>query len=343
VSTGPPFADRYHRRAILGTGGFGVVWRAWDDNQNQEVALKLFASSSPVIHAYHEARVLTALESDNVLRVFNADTFADIPYIATRIAAEGSAEDKLGLAAPLGARPDDAVAWTRQVLVGLGSCHAFGLVHRDIKPSNIFLESNDWALLGDFGLAHPPDAKGRVPPAGTTVTMAPEMFRQGFGTIVSDVYSIGVSMYRVLSGAWPFEGPDDPEIIRAVLNREYVRLRDTAPHVPKRLADRVEKAMANDPGDRYQTWAEMHAELANHGLSRIWQRIVPHPTHNRCWIECRTRSRGAIHQVCVTQDASGQFDIEARRIGGSRVSRYCRSARDERRLAIALRDTFDHL
>lgn len=319
------------------------MWRAWDRNQHQEVALKLFAPGAPVIHAYHEARVLTALEGDYVLRVFNADTYADIPYIATKVAREGSTEDRLVTTAPFGVRPDEAVAWGRQLLVGLGSCHALDLIHRDIKPSNIFLERSDWALLGDFGLAHPVDGNGRVPPAGTTVTMAPEMFRLGYGTAVSDIYSVGVSMYRLLTGEWPLDGPDDAEILKAILNRQYVRLRDAAPHVPRRLAERVEKAMAQAEGDRYATARDMHEDLGRHGLGRIWQRIVPHPGHDRCWEEQRTRRAGATHRVCVTRDPVGAFAIETRRASGARILRYCRSAANEPQLAVRLRDVFDHL
>src|SRR5262249_45608089 len=146
----PLFADRYERVSPIGQGGFGVVWRAFDHNQNREVALKLYRPGVPVIHKFHEARVLTALESDHILRVYNADTDAsDIPYIATRIAEAGSTEDLLVTASPYGVRPDLAVTWVRQMLVGLGACHAFGLVHRDIKPANIFLDRMDWGMLGD--------------------------------------------------------------------------------------------------------------------------------------------------------------------------------------------------
>jgi serine/threonine protein kinase len=304
----------------------------------------MFRAGSPVIHAYHEARLLTALEGDHVLRVYNADTHIDVPYIATRIAAEGSAEDKLVANAPLGVRPDVAVTWTRHLLVGLGSCHSFNLVHRDIKPSNIFLDRPDWALLGDFGLAHPQDANGRVPVAGTPATMAPEMFQHGDGTVASDIYSVGVTMYRLLTGAWPFEGPDPPALASAVVARQYVRLRDAAPHVPRRLADRAEKAMAASPGGRYASWREMHEDLGRHGLRRIWQRRPPHPGHDRCWIEHPSGS-GVSYQVCVTVDAQGHFQIETRRAtgAGSRVLNYCLSARNESQLAVRLRDVFDHL
>jgi serine/threonine protein kinase len=88
---------------------------------------------------------------------------------------------------PFGVSPDVAITWVRHMLVGLGSCHALGLVHRDIKTHNIFLDREDWAMLGDFGLAYQPDVNGRVPDGGTPVTKAPEMIQHGYGTYVSDI------------------------------------------------------------------------------------------------------------------------------------------------------------
>ncbi len=340
------FADRYEPRAPLGQGGFGVVWRAFDHNQHMEVALKLFKPGSPVIHAYHEARVLTALEGEHVLRVYNADTdSSDIPYIATRIASAGSAEDALVTSAPFGVRPDVAVMWARHMLVGLGSCHALGLVHRDIKTHNLFLDRPDWAMLGDFGLAYPADVNGRVPRGGTPVTMPPEMIQQGHGTYVSDIYATGVTLYRLLTGAWPFNGATDADIFAAIVQGTYVHLRDAAPHVSRRLADHVERAMAFAEADRYQTWRELHDALGDPNLvRRSWERIAPHLNHLLCWVE-QGAGVGTTHQVCVWDAGSGRFDVETRRATGarSRVTAHCGTVANERALRVHLRRTFDHL
>jgi serine/threonine protein kinase len=337
------FADRYEQKTPLGQGGFGVVWRAFDHNQHMEVALKLFKPGSPVIHAYHEARVLTALEGPNVLRVYNADIAeADIPYIATRIASEGSAEDVLVTSSPFGVHPDTAVMWTRQMLVGLSSCHALGLVHRDIKTSNLFLERSDWAMLGDFGLAHPADMNGRVPNGGTPVTTPPEMIQSGYGTYVSDIYATGVTLYRLLTGLWPFDGQTPAEVFAAVVQGSFEPIRDIAPHVSRRLAERVEQAMAYNEADRFQTWQELHDQLGHPNLvRRSWARIAPHAGHTNCWLEA---GQGTTHQVCVWQ-AGGQFEVETRRATGaqSRVQAHCGIAKNQSALAIRLRKTFDHL
>lgn len=337
------FADRYQRLAPLGRGAFGVVWRAFDHNQHMEVALKLYGAGAPVIHKFHEAQVLTALEGDHVLRVYNADTDpSDIPYIATRIAAAGSTEDFLVHSSPFGVRADLAIMWARHMLVGLGSCHALGLVHRDIKTHNIFLDRLDWAMLGDFGLAYPADVSGRVPDGGTPVTKPPEMIQHGYGTYASDIYSTGVTMYRLLTGAWPFNGASPADVYAAIVSRSYVPLRDAAPHVSRRLAERVERAMAFKEPDRYQAWLDLHEALGHPMLvRRSWARTAPHSGHLYCWIEFGS---GTTHRVCVWGAGSG-FEVETRRASGAgtRVAALCGIARNDKALRVRLRRTFDSL
>src|SRR5262245_54933695 len=116
----PHFANRYERSRELGRGGYGVVWLATDHHLERSVALKLFGRNQNVF-AYREAQFLTALESPHVLRVFNADSYQDIPYMATEVAPLGSAEDRIG--ANPGVPADVAIRWIRHLLVGLGLCH----------------------------------------------------------------------------------------------------------------------------------------------------------------------------------------------------------------------------
>lgn len=93
------FARRYQPLDVLGQGGFGVVWRAFDQNLNREVALKLFIQGVPVFQAYYEAQLLTALESPHILRVFDATTYQDIPHITTAVAPLRSAENQMRVGA----------------------------------------------------------------------------------------------------------------------------------------------------------------------------------------------------------------------------------------------------
>ncbi len=340
---GQTFANRYEIINRLGEGA-NDVWTAHDTHQQQRVALKTFRPGSSTIHVYGEATILTALEGEHVLRVYNADTFDDIPYIASRIAAMGSAEG-FRKANPTGLPADTVVSWVRQALVGLGACHDRGLLHRDIKPDNIFLDTPEFALLGDFGLAYQLEPDGTAPADGSPFTIAPEMWSTGRGTIASDIYSMGVSAYRLLTGAWPFEAASRDELRAVVPTGKFARLRDVAPHISRRLADRIEKAMALQPSDRYTGWRNMHEDLGRPGVvGHVWRRQTPHSGHLRCWAQVRA-THGSLHRVCVIGTGVNQADVDVRHATGAgrRVTTMCRESVEERRLSVALRDVFDHL
>lgn len=340
---GTLFADRYRVKDLLGKGTYGRVWRATDTHQNLDVALKTFGRGTATIVAYSEATVLTALESEHILRVYNADTYQDVPYLATRIAPMGSTEDLLP-AHVHGIRPDHAVSWVRQALVGLGSCHERGLVHRDIKPANVFLERQDRALLGDFGLAHRVDSAGQVAAEGTPLTMAPEMWATGTGSRLSDIYSTGVTLYRLLTGTWPIDEAARATFHPRVIAGDYRPIRDIAPHVSRRLTARVHRAMALDPADRYQSWREMHDDLGRRGVvSRLWEKVQAHADHDSCWQQSH-QGGGSLHEVCVLPEAAA-FSIETRRTTGARTRVVSHCHRDVKRnqLPVRLRGVFDSL
>jgi serine/threonine protein kinase len=164
----------------------------------------------------------------------------------------------------------------------------------------------------------------------------------GYGGTASDVYSVGVSAYRLLVGGWPFNGATEADLGRAIVDRDYVRLRDAAPHVSRRLAERIEKAMAADPADRHISAMAMHDELGKPGLvQRVWQRQSAHSGHLACWLETRS---GASHQVCAVDRGDGRADIETRFEGsGRRIVDHCHSGITPRDLSVRLRQVFDHL
>ena len=335
----PVFAGRYLLIRQIGQGGFGDVWLAVDQHRGHQVALKLFRQPIPAL-AYREAQLLTALEGEHVLRVNNADMFIDTPYLDTRVAALGSAEDQL-VTQPFGVPAPVAVRWVRHLLVGLNSCHARRLVHCDIKPSNLFLNTLDLGLIGDFGVTQLMDAQGAVAKAGTPESMAPEMIRDGRGTLLSDVYSCGVTLYRLLTGTWPFRGATSAVTEALVVQGKFVALRIAAPHVSRRLADRVAKAMAYDPADRYPTAGALHDALGAPGLTpRSWQRAAAHQGHDRCWVE-QPRAQGRTrHQVCVVKGRDYSIDVRRATGAGGRLTRYCGTAEDERDLVRKLKEVF---
>src|SRR5260370_39584939 len=203
------FAGRYEIHGRVGGGGFGDVFHARDHHMGLEVALKLFRVPSLIL-ATDEATVLTALRGPHVLQVYNADMYQDVPFLATAVAELGSADDWIkasGHAVPVNL----VVRWARHALVGLSICHRLNLLHRDIKPSNLFLSSEDNCQLGDFGIATLMDATGHAPTHGSFAIRAPEGFATGMLDIRSDIYSVGVTMFALLVGSFPY-GESEGEV-----------------------------------------------------------------------------------------------------------------------------------
>ena len=339
--------DRYELIGALplGRGNFGEVWRAHDQNLDRIVALKLFFPNTMPTDvrralAYEEAQFLESLKSPNVLPVLDADTdkARDMPYIAMELALEGSAEDQLS-SFPLGLRPSLVCGWLRGVLVGLQGCHDARVLHGDIKPANVFLQRRDSALLGDLGMARLMDPQNQAKPAGDMLVQPPESFLRGTVDARSDIYGVGVTLYRLLTGSWPFFDTDTARLQALIVAGRPARVRDLAPHVPRTVALLVEKAMSPDPGSRFADAQTMHNALVSAGVfKRHWQPMV-HAGHLSCWEEL---GASAPYSVCVSSAIRGR-DIEVRHGGAGRVTRLKASALQASAAVVHLRRVFDDL
>ncbi|MXY11382.1 MAG: serine/threonine protein kinase [Acidimicrobiaceae bacterium] len=250
------FADRYRILGQLNAGRNSDVYRVLDNKLDRVLALKLLSGGEEIL-AVREARVLTGLESPHILRVFNAGVHSDIAFIATDIAPMGSAEDQITNG--VGVAPELAVRWVQQALTGLGLCHRRNVLHRDITPANIFLDTQDHARLGDFGVAASMEDDGTTGPNGNQRCRAPE----GYGgrlTARSDLFSAGVTLWRLLTGHWPFEASTEDELA-TLMRTANPRLRNAAPHVHRSIADAVECALDPNPDARPSTADEMADRL----------------------------------------------------------------------------------
>jgi serine/threonine protein kinase len=254
------------------------------------------------------------------------------------LAPEGSAENQLD-ASPAGVQPSIVSAWVRGVLVGLRGCHDARVLHRDIKPANVFIRREDSALLGDLGLAREMDAHGRAVPAGDFLVQPPEAFSTGVVDAKSDIYAVGVTLYRLLTGVWPYYAPDPLALIGLIRAARLVRVRDLAPHVPRGLALVVERAMAADPASRFPDAQGLLAALISQtAFDRHWQPVV-HPGHAKCWEE---RRRPAPHTVCLVRTLVGD-GITVTHGAAGRVSRLGRTALTSAQSRVHLRRVFDDL
>jgi eukaryotic-like serine/threonine-protein kinase len=324
-SSGELFADRYRLVRLIGQGGFGEVWHAIDTHRSNEptleshsVALKLVTTRDRR-STWQEASILTALKSDHILEVNNADVCVDVPYIDTDLAA--TSLDKHAM--PLGAEPEQAVAWMRRALRGLELCHQHRLLHRDVKPANIFLTASGAALLGDFGLVVLMDERGTADIAGDHLVWAPEFFTGGKASAASDIYAAGVTLYALLAGRMPYAGFKRLEdLADAVTKGTHEPLRDLAPHVSIALADKVKTAMAINASDRFGSAADFDNALALHPRARRFIPASLHPGHLRCW---SVIGRGRDMHVCALQGATSKKAsvLTTYADSGRRITRLC--------------------
>lgn len=335
----PLFARRYERKRQLGSGEFSDVWLAHDQNLKTEVALKVLKNGAPIDDAIYEGSTLMALRGEHILPILDANIYQDIAYIVTHVVAGGTAERR---ARPRGVDSSTAIAWTRDLLVGLDVCHSHGLLYRDVRLNNLFLQNDDKALLGDMGLAHMMDANQEAPAAGHWAIRAPEAYAEGKVSIRSEVYSAALALLHLLIGRNPLHRATEAETMAAAAAGDYGRVRDHAPHVPYELSRPIEKALAIDPNERFGSVMEFHAALGGIREMRIdWCEVEPHEGHTRCWLGTSRTAKQDL-STCVIR-AQNAFSIEVRKTTeGRRVIDLCHSAVKQRDLPVRLRGVFDH-
>jgi tetratricopeptide (TPR) repeat protein len=268
---------------VLGEGGMGVVYAAYDPNLDRKVAIKLLAASmhseEARLRLLREAQAMARIDHPNVLRVHEAGTFGDQVYIAMEFAAGGTLRDWLGG----GNRTiDEIITLYAAAGRGLAAAHAAGLVHRDFKPDNVLL-TDAGPRVTDFGLV---GVVGEMPPArpadldkklsdttplsedltrtgalmGTPGYMAPEQFRGGLVGPAADQFAFCVALYDALYRSRPFAGSTYAELCANVISGELQPVpRDSV--VPTRIRRVLVRGLANDPKRRYPTMDALLEEL----------------------------------------------------------------------------------
>jgi class 3 adenylate cyclase len=250
----------------LSDGGMGVVYRAHDTRLDRTVALKFllpqFSYSDVAERRFViEAKAAAALDHPNICTIHEIGETRDGQlFIAMPLYDGESLKAKLARG-PIA--PADAVEYTRQVCNGLGKAHGRGIVHRDIKPANVLVTDDGLVKIVDFGIAKLADvtmtATGGV--IGTVSYMSPE---QADGAKVdhrSDIFSVGVMLYEMLSGKLPFDGPSIPAIMHAILSAEPASLGSLCPHLPDRLVTVTHHALTKDPNARFQSIQQLAGAL----------------------------------------------------------------------------------
>ncbi len=268
---------RYRIVAPLGEGGTGRVLRAEDTFYGREVALKALRAASgaagrdALARFAREAKVAMGIDHPNVVRVLAYHP--EGPYLVMELMEGGTLEDRLGpLDAPNGPlAPSAAFAIARAMLRALEAVHRRGVVHRDLKPANVLFSASGEAKIGDFGVAHLVDLGATMTGAmmGSLATMAPEQISGGKQPGAStDLYAVGIVLYRMLTGAMPFEGRD---LAAAHLDETPRAASLLAPWIDARVDALLESLLCKDPEARPGDAAEVRTAIESLPIARYEQ------------------------------------------------------------------------
>jgi tetratricopeptide (TPR) repeat protein len=263
----------YEIVARIGTGGMGEVYRARDTRLHRPVAIKIlhrtFTSPAARERFQREARAASALNHPNICVIYDVGEADGLPYLVMELLDGRTLRERIGTK-PL--HIPEALALSIQVADALDAAHSQGIVHRDIKPDNIFVTDRGHAKVLDFGLARqsqPADPEAQTEEmltapgsaVGTIAYMSPEQARGQNVDARSDLWSLGVVLYEMATGARPFHGPTSPMVFDALLNKtpKPPGLRNSK--VPAELERIINKLLEKDRELRYHSAAELRIDL----------------------------------------------------------------------------------
>lgn len=284
VQPGDLISGKFRVEQVLGTGGVGIVVAARHLQLGERVALKFLLpdatrSEVDVARFCREAQAVVRLKSEHVARVIDVGALdSGSPYIVMEYLIGTDLAELLEGGGPI--TPEDAVDYVLQACEAIAEAHSIGLIHRDLKPSNLFLteraDGSPLIKVLDFGIAkYTAEATlAQGDPAlthtnallGSPMYMSPEQVRNSRAVDVrSDIWSLGIVLYELVTGRVPFEAKNVAAVIAAVVGDPLPSVRVLCPAIPDGLAEAIECCLAKKPGDRFQNVAELAQAIAPFG------------------------------------------------------------------------------
>ena len=264
MNTGTPVTQigKYQVLGVLGVGGMGVVYRGMDKSVGREVAIKTLTEGTEELRQRFQLEARSGvLNHPNIVTVYDFGEQDGNPYIVMEYVLGDSLENLLRAGRQF--TLIEKLEMVRQACLGLGYAHQKGVVHRDIKPANLMIQPDGHVKIVDFGVARLQSQSGHTQTGmviGTFHYISPERLlgKQADGR--ADIWSLGCILYLLLTGRLPFPG-DDPATLHRVIREPHDALSTMLNGYPPALDHVIDRALAKDPDERYETGEEMAADL----------------------------------------------------------------------------------
>jgi uncharacterized RDD family membrane protein YckC len=258
----------YRILCLLGQGGFGRVWDAEDTNTGRRLALKVLTKvhgvSIEVLERFkREGQVAATINHPNCVYIFGAEEINGYPVITMELMPGGTLQDQLKSKGRLPVT--EAVDQILEIIDGLQAAHKAGVLHRDMKPSNCFLDEAGHAKVGDFGLSRTLESDSKLTVTGsfmgTPSYASPEQVRGRDLDVRTDIYSVGATLYALLTGKPPFEAEQVGEVLARIVSEPPTPFSHHSARIPAGLERIVLRTLTKDRDKRYPSYAALRAEL----------------------------------------------------------------------------------
>lgn len=268
---GRVISGRYVVEAVVGTGGMAVVYRAYDKIRKQTVAIKVlrpeYESDEEFVRRFsREAEAASKVSHENIVNMLDVGLDGELRYIVMEFVDGQTLKSMIREQGRI--NPDQALRMTIRILAAVDHAHRNGIVHRDIKPQNILVDRQGRVKVADFGIARLKasqatrvDLEGGASALGSVHYFSPEQAKGEIADEKSDLYSVGVVMYEMLTGQVPFDGETSVSVALKHVSEEPKSMRLYQGGISKALDEVVMRALCKDASKRYQTAAEMAADL----------------------------------------------------------------------------------